>query len=319
MEQPIKRLERLTAILIQLQSKSVVKAQEIADRFDISLRTVYRDIRALELAGIPIASEAGYGYSIIEGYHLPPVMFSEDEAYALLIGHKIIERFTDESIRKNHQSALLKVQAILKNGEKDQLEILDKQTQVFVRKGPPKNETEHLAVIQRAIAEKKKLSLYYLSGYKNEYTNRVVAPIGLMYCSGAWHLIAWCELREEYRDFNTRRIQKALLTRDRYYPSKLISMDTYFEQLSAKDKLLEITIKIKKEVYHFMATQKYYLGFVEDKEFEDYYEVDFINAELDYFGRTMLMFGSAVTIVKPAALVSVMKSLVEELKANNEL
>ncbi len=66
------RIDRLTAILIQLQGKRIVKAQDISDRFDISLRTVYRDVRALMEAGVPIGSEAGTGYYIVDGYHLPP-------------------------------------------------------------------------------------------------------------------------------------------------------------------------------------------------------------------------------------------------------
>ena len=88
------RIDRLTAILIQLQTKKVVKAQEIADRFNISLRTVYRDIRALEEAGVHIGAEAGIGY-FLENYHLPPVMFTTEEASALMLGAKLIEKMSD--------------------------------------------------------------------------------------------------------------------------------------------------------------------------------------------------------------------------------
>src|SRR5688572_22198956 len=94
------RIDRLTAILVQLQTKRVVKAEEIADRFEISLRTVYRDVKALMEAGVPIGSEAGKGYFIVDGYHLPPVMFTENEASAMLVGGKLVEKMTDKSIRK---------------------------------------------------------------------------------------------------------------------------------------------------------------------------------------------------------------------------
>src|SRR3954447_3068852 len=99
------RIDRLTAILIQLQSKRVVKAQEIADRFEISLRTVYRDVRALEEGGVPLVGEAGVGYSLVEGYRLPPVMFTKEEASALLFGAKLVEKMSDHSIQKEFQSA----------------------------------------------------------------------------------------------------------------------------------------------------------------------------------------------------------------------
>ncbi|HZB12127.1 MAG TPA: HTH domain-containing protein, partial [Chryseolinea sp.] len=103
------RIDRLTAILIQMQTKRVVKAEEIADRFEISLRTVYRDVKALMEAGVPIGSEAGKGYFIVDGYHLPPVMFTQEEGSAMLFAGKLVEKMTDKSIRKEFESALLKI------------------------------------------------------------------------------------------------------------------------------------------------------------------------------------------------------------------
>src|SRR5882672_8075758 len=94
------RIDRLTAILIHLQTKRVVRAEEIASRFGMSLRTVYRDVKALMEAGVPIGSEAGKGYFIVDGFHLPPVMFSQEEASAILLAGKLVEKMTDESIRQ---------------------------------------------------------------------------------------------------------------------------------------------------------------------------------------------------------------------------
>jgi len=86
------RLARLTAILTQLQSKKLITARDIAEKHEVSIRTVYRDIRTLEKSGIPIVTEEGKGYSIMEGYKLPPVMFTEDEANALITAEQIIAR-----------------------------------------------------------------------------------------------------------------------------------------------------------------------------------------------------------------------------------
>jgi predicted DNA-binding transcriptional regulator YafY len=118
------RIDRLTAILIQLQSKRIVKAEEIAERFEISLRTVYRDVKSLMEGGVPIGSEAGKGYFIVDGYHLPPVMFNQEEASALLLAGKLVERMTDHSVRKAFESALLKIKSVLNDAEKDYLEML---------------------------------------------------------------------------------------------------------------------------------------------------------------------------------------------------
>src|SRR6185312_10720614 len=119
------RIDRLTAILIQLQSRRVVKAQDIAERFSISLRTVYRDIRTLEEAGIPLLGEAGVGYSIMDGYRLPPVMFTKEEATAFLTAEKLIEKLTDNTTGEHYRSAMYKIKSVLRSAEKDYLENLD--------------------------------------------------------------------------------------------------------------------------------------------------------------------------------------------------
>src|SRR5258708_9409721 len=116
------RIDRLTAILIQLQSKKIVKAEEISNRFEISLRTVYRDVKALMEAGVPIGSEAGKGYFIVDGYHLPPVMFSQEEASALLVAGKLVEKMTDESMLKSFESSLIEIKSVLSEVGKDHLE-----------------------------------------------------------------------------------------------------------------------------------------------------------------------------------------------------
>src|SRR3981189_3616994 len=115
------RIDRLTAILIHLQSKKIVKAEEIANRFEISLRTVYRDVKALMEGGVPIGSEAGTGYFIVDGYHLPPVMFSQEEASSMLLAGKLVERMSDQSVRKAFESALLKIKCVLNDTEKSNL------------------------------------------------------------------------------------------------------------------------------------------------------------------------------------------------------
>ena len=125
------RIDRVTAILIQLQSKRVVKAQEIADRFTISLRTVYRDIKTLELAGIPILGEAGVGYSIMEGYRLPPVMITKEEATAFLTAEKLVEKLTDASTRETYKAAMFKIKAVLRLAEKQHIENMDQHIEVI--------------------------------------------------------------------------------------------------------------------------------------------------------------------------------------------
>src|ERR1700758_320956 len=118
-------IDRIAALLIHLQSRRIAKAGDIADRFNISLPPVYRDIKTLEEAGIPIIGEAGVGYSIMDGYRLPPVMFTREEATAFLTAEKFVEKMTDTSTMEHHKSAMYKIRAILRSAEKDLLEDID--------------------------------------------------------------------------------------------------------------------------------------------------------------------------------------------------
>ncbi|WP_373399285.1 HTH domain-containing protein [Algoriphagus halophilus] len=125
------RIDRLTAILTHLQSKRTIRAVELAERFGVSLRTIYRDVRALEETGVPIIGEAGQGYSLVEGYRLPPVMFTKQEALAFVVAEKLLEKSMDEENSRFYKEALYKIKAILKSEEKDLVGRVDAQIQVI--------------------------------------------------------------------------------------------------------------------------------------------------------------------------------------------
>lgn len=112
------RISRLTTILTQLQSKRLITATELAQKHNVSVRTIYRDIRTLEKSGIPIITEEGKGYSIMEGFHLPPVVFSEDEANALITLEQLANKSRDQSFVSNIASALEKIKPILRYTQK---------------------------------------------------------------------------------------------------------------------------------------------------------------------------------------------------------
>ncbi len=115
----MKRIERMNAILLLLQSKKIITAQEIANKHGISLRTVYRDIRSLEESGVPIGAEAGIGYFLNESYTLPPVMFTTEEAFALVTAAPFIKSMTTNQTLKSFDEALLKIKAIMPNDQKE--------------------------------------------------------------------------------------------------------------------------------------------------------------------------------------------------------
>src|ERR1051326_5491457 len=185
------RVDRLMAMVVHLQGRRVVRAEDIAAHFEISVRTVYRDITALIEAGIPIMGEAGVGYGLARGYHLPPVMFTAEEASALFMGGKLVDHLTDASLRKQMESALLKIRSVLPRDRQDFLDRLERSTAVVLSRLTPRSRlsSETLIPIQSALAGRRVLALDYQGAQRRELTKRLVEPLGLVHYSDNWHLI----------------------------------------------------------------------------------------------------------------------------------
>lgn len=296
------RIDRISAILIQLQSRRVVKAADIAERFNISLRTVYRDVKTLEEAGIPLIGEAGVGYSIMDGYRLPPVTFTKEEATAFLTAEKFVEKLTDAFTIANHKSAMYKIRAILRNDEKDLLEDIDSNIHVFKNRSQPQaTGNNYIQAILNSISQKQVLCIDYFANHSQENTKREIEPVGIFFMDGYWHLIAYCLLRKDYRDFRTDRIKSLLLT-GKSYASQHPTLKTYIEQ-TAKEKHLEtVIIKVDKEIYTNLNYQKYWSGFVSEKTVGNRIEMTFLTESLEGFARWYMMFGDRAEILQPDSL-----------------
>jgi predicted DNA-binding transcriptional regulator YafY len=309
------RIDRLTAILIHLQTKRIVKAEEIADRFSMSLRTVYRDVKALMEAGVPIGSEAGKGYFIVDGYHLPPVMFSQQEASAMLTAWKLVEKLTDDSIRQAYESALLKIKSVLNDAEKDHLENLQSSIQVF--RYPDQTiqfPNMFMADIQKSISLRQVLRIEYESSKTQEKTNRDVEPMGVVHYSGYWHLIAWCRLRNGYRDFRVDMIQTLKPTGETFDKRNLITLQEYFQSLmQAHEDMEKVVVSFEKAASKYLRNTRYYYGFVSEEDVADRCRMTFLAGNMKSFCRWLLMFGSGVEIHSPDKLRETMDDLVEEV------
>lgn len=224
------RIDRLFGILLLLQTKKYVAADKIADQFQISTRTVYRDIKALLEQGVPISFEQPKGYYIVQGYFLPPVSFSSDEANALLIMERLVSRFADKSIFTNYTSALNKVKAVLKHSQKEKLELLNESIRFQLNHEWLNEEFDHLADLQNAISGKHIIEIDYQNQNK-ESSKREVEAIGLVFYAFNWHLIAWCHLRKEYRDFRVSRIIKVRNLESPYRKTGHITLNEYMKSL----------------------------------------------------------------------------------------
>lgn len=222
------RIDRLFGIVTHLQAKRHATAQQLAAQFGISVRTVYRDIKALDEQGIPVSFEPPRGYCLVPGYLLPPVSFTPPEAQALLLLQTLAASLADDSIEKACATALLKIQAVLREPGKKQLAHLTGSLKMhlpeYQRAG------SYLAPLQAAIAEQQQVELEYVNK-GGQPSRRHVEPIGLAFYNFAWHLIGWCHLRGEYRDFRVSRIQALTATTRPFQRTPHLTQAEYIARL----------------------------------------------------------------------------------------
>ena len=224
MEKP--RLTRLTQIVTLLQSKRLVTATELAKKFQVSVRTIYRDIRTLESSGIPVVTEEGKGYFLQEGYQLPPIMFSEEEANALITAEQLILKNKDTSLVENYREAITKIKAALRYSQKDKVDLLSQRI-VFRANTEKEQSSNYLIQIQSAITNFHLLELDYLS-LENNFTKRTVEPFALYSTNENWLLIAYCRLRNEFRVFRLDCVQNMRVLNDVFTPHE-ITLEEYFK------------------------------------------------------------------------------------------
>lgn len=307
------KFDRVTSILIYLQTRSVVTAKELSERFNVSERTVYRDLRTLENAGVPLSAEAGVGYFLDKAYRLPPVVFTRDEGAAMLVGAKIIDTRVDTETRQEYLTALDKIRSVMESEDQDYLSAIDSNIAVFTPRHI-ENTAERdqwLPQCRTSLARSQVVRIDYIAGAERLSSNREVEPIGLYYYSNHWHLIGWCRLRQDYRDFRLDRISNLELLSEQFFKRDRRSLDEYLNQLDNSD-LHEIVLQFVPQAARFVGEQRYFFGFVDEEFNERGVKMTFVTPHLESFGRWLLQFTSGVECIK-GDLEPVMHQLMEEL------
>jgi predicted DNA-binding transcriptional regulator YafY len=308
------RIERISAIIIQLQSKKIVKAQEIADRFEISLRTVYRDIRALEETGVPLIGEAGVGYSLVDGYRLPPIMFTKEEAIALITAEKLVEKFSDQSTKSTYDSALYKIKAVLKPSEKENLNAIAEHIQIIKgRNSNTENPSSEIQNILKSIAQKSQIEIHYFTNHSQSNSTRIIEPVGIFHSASNWYLVAFCLLRKDYRNFKINRISSLKLL-EKKFEKEHPSLMSFLEKTRDERELIKVVIVVEKTIMRFMGEEMYYQGYVSQQLLaDDRVEITFLTASLRGFCLWMLYFGEYTEIIEPSQLKTILIEQIEKL------
>ncbi|MEP1305934.1 MAG: YafY family protein [Balneola sp.] len=222
----VNRLSRLTAILIQFQTKRIITASELSQKFQVSKRTIYRDIKALENAGVPILTEEGRGYALMDGYRIPPVMFTEQQANALILAGQLVLKNKDASFLKDYLEAIDKIKSILRYTTRDKVNILANRTQYDEVINQERN-SNNLSDLQNALTSYKLVRIKYINK-EGTATKRLIEPFALLSAEN-WYLIAWCRLRKEFRFFRPDRIQKMEILPENFEPHNM-TLQEYFDK-----------------------------------------------------------------------------------------
>jgi predicted DNA-binding transcriptional regulator YafY len=221
-----KRLSRLTSILIQLQTKRLITATSLADKFSVSIRTIYRDIKALEQSGVPILTEEGKGYTLMEGYKIPPVTFTENEANALITAEQLVLKNKDTSFIKHYTEAISKVKSVLRESIRDNANLLSDRIAIS-QNNPHSSTSKHLATLQLALTNFNLTTIEYQKLDTNETSKRAVEPFALLSTQENWLLVAWCRLRKALRIFRVDRIKNLQIESEKFEPHKM-TLKEYF-------------------------------------------------------------------------------------------
>ena len=231
----MRRADRLFQIVQHLRGGRLVTARRLAERLEVSERTIYRDIADLQSTGVPIDGEAGVGYLLREGFDLPPLMFNRDEIVALVAGARLIRAWGGASMARAAEEALVKIEAVLPEQERPRISktAIHAPTLTITEA-----DRETLDAAERAIETRDILSIRYRDGEARD-SERDIRPLGLWFWGKVWTLVAWCELRGDFRAFRIDRIAEMTLKGERFRPERGKTLADFYRLMEISESARE--------------------------------------------------------------------------------
>jgi predicted DNA-binding transcriptional regulator YafY len=299
-KKPMNRTDRLLGVLLELQRKKWVRAEDLAARFETSKRTIYRDVMALCETGVPIRSQSGLGYSLVEGYFLPPVSFTSDEAIMLLLGSDFAAQNFDAQYHEAARAANRKIEAVISEHLRQEVQYLQNSI-AFVT---PENQRESINLLSRlrtAIIERQQIRFNYHTRYtkggKSERNLREADPYGLVHFGEAWYLIAYCHLRKDFRTFKLDRLSELILL------EKIFKRRPEFKMEKPADvgRTLEVKVLFDLEIADWVKESRLYYISATETTAEGFLVTLHLHTE-DELMDWLLSWGSRMRILQPESL-----------------
>jgi predicted DNA-binding transcriptional regulator YafY len=305
-ERTLNKTERLFALVLLLQNRPNLTSKDLADHFGVSRRTIFRDLRTLSESGVPLTYAEGGGYEILEGYQLPPLMFTAREAATLLMGTAFTKLQPDASLREDADEVALKIRSVLPQPVQDYIDRLQERTVIapYVRNLDPGGEHDEQGRwydLSEAVAQQRSVWMEYYVSSRDELTKRKVDPLGLVYYSDSWNLIAYDHLRKDVRNFRLDRIRKMRVMTDTFRRPDDFDLQAYIREKASNPQNERIVLRFNHRAYRW-AKRSIPAEVEALKEADDAVEVTFYFENLDYLARWLLRYGTDVAVLEPAEL-----------------
>lgn len=290
------RVDRLLGYLLILQGRKLVKARDLAERFEISERTVYRDMQALNEVGVPLLSLPGEGYRLMEGYYLPPVAFTPEEARSLYLAVQMLAGATMESpTRSSALTALDKIRAVLPLATLEQVEVLQRVLQFFAFPYQQINfDDQNLLDLQRAIHEERVVRVTYHAQSSNTVTHREIEPNSIAFINRVWLLTGYCRLRSSIRHFRLDRMDKLEVLQETFRPREA-------ELQERPSGPIEVNVLFEKATSRWVGERQHY-SFQEAEDLTDGTLMKYSVRDLKEMASWLMQWAPQFRVVTPPEL-----------------
>ncbi len=306
-DRTLNKTERLFALVLLLQNRPNMTSKDLAEYFEVSRRTIFRDLRTLGESGVPLTYADGGGYEILEGYQLPPLMFTAREAATLLVGTAFTKLQPDQSLRTDADEVALKIRSVLPGPVRDYIDRLQESTVIapYIRNLEPgqgaHDDEGRWYDLSEAVAKQRSVYMDYYVASRDELTKRKVDPLGLVYYSDSWNLIAYDHLRKGVRNFRLDRIRKMRMLMDTFKRPPGFDLEEYLKEKGSNPRNERITLLFKPRAYRW-AKRGIPAEIEEEVQTEDGVRVTFYFENTDYIAQWLLRYGTDVEAVEPNTL-----------------
>lgn len=312
----LNRTERLFALVLLLQTRPNMTSRDLAEHFNVSRRTIFRDLRALGESGVPLTYADGGGYEILEGYQLPPLMLTAREAATLLLGTEFMKMQSDASLAKDADLVGMKIHHVLPREIKEYIEGLQVNTVMDPywlnrhQTGNTSDEEEgRWYELSQAVARQSRVMMEYHVASRDELTRRTVDPLGLVYYQDHWNLIAYDHLRDDIRNFRLDQIRTMRILMEGFDRPEGFDLEKHLAERGASPKNIDMTIRFDRRIYPW-ARNGLPARIDHEAEEADHVTVTFAFENIDYITNWLLRFGLEAEVIAPAELRDAMKARV---------